>query len=130
MKREAIFSSKASKPKGIYSPAIRAEGSFVFVSGQGPIDPTTNQMVLGDFNQQAELTLKNVGLLLEAAGTSWEHVVKVNVYLTNPTDFAAMNEIYKKFFKEPYPARTTVGTAMVSPGMLIEVDCVALVPGK
>jgi len=130
MKREAVFSSKGPKPKGIYSPAMRAEGSLVFVSGQGPIDPATNEMVLGDFRQQAELTFRNVGILLEAAGTSWEHVVKVNVYLTDPGDFAAMNDIYKGFFKAPYPARTTVGTAMVAPGMLIEVDCIALVPGK
>jgi len=130
MKREAIFSPTAPKPKGIYSPAIRAEGSFVFVSGQGPIDPATNEMVLGDFNQQADLTIRNVGLLLEASGTSWEHVVKVNVYLTDVKDFPAMNEIYAKFFKEPYPARTTVGAAMAVKGMLIEVDCIALVPGK
>ena len=130
MKREAIFSSTAPRPKGIYSPAIRAEGSFVFVSGQGPVDPATNEMVLGDFNQQADLTIRNVGLLLEASGTSWEHVVKVNVYLTDVKDFPAMNEIYRKFFKEPYPARTTVGAAMVAKGMLIEVDCIALVPGK
>ena len=130
MKREAIFSSSAPKPKGGYSPAIRAEGSFVFVSGQGPIDPITNEMMLGDFNQQAELTIRNVGLLLEASGTSWEHVVKVNVYLTDMKDFPAMNEIYGRFFKEPYPARTTVGAAMAVKGMLIEVDCIALVPGK
>jgi len=130
MKREAVFSSKAPKPKGVYSPAVVAEGSFVFVSGQGPIDPRTNEMVLGDFKTQAELTIRNVGLLLNAAGTSWEHVVKVNVYLTNMDDFPAMNEVYKTFFKEPYPARTTVGAAMAVKGMLIEVDCIALVPGK
>ena len=130
MRREPIFSTKAPKPKGIYSPAILAEGSYVFVSGQVPVNPMTNEMVLGDFKNQAELTLSNVGLLLEAAGTSWEHVVKVNVYLTDPKDFAAMNEIYAKFFKEPYPARTTVGAAMVAKGVLIEVDCIALVPGK
>ena len=129
MKRDAVFNPRAPKPRGIYSPAIRAEGSFVFVSGQGPVDPATNEMVLGSFQQQAELTLRNVGLLLEAAGSSWENVVKANVYLADPGDFSAMNEVYARFFKEPYPARTTVGAAMVAPGMLIEVDCIALVPG-
>jgi len=128
MKREAVFSSRAPKPKGIYSPAIKAEGRFVFVSGQGPIDPSTNEFVLGDFTKQAELTFGNVGLLLEEAGTSWENVVKVNVYLADMKDFPAMNEVYKGIAREPYPARTTVAAGM-APGMLIEVDCVALVPG-
>lgn len=128
MKREAVFSAKGPKPKGVYTPAIKATGSFVFVSGQGPIDPVTNEFVLGEFPQQAELTLRNVGILLEAAGTSWEHVVKVNVYLADMKDFPAMNEVYKRMFTEPYPARTTVAAGMAK-GMLIEVDCIALIPG-
>ena len=129
MLRKPVFSSQAPKPKGIYSPAMIAEGSYVFISGQGPVDPMTNEFVLGEFRQQAELTLKNIGSLLEEAGTSWEHVVKVNVYLADMDNFAAMNEIYKRFFKEPYPARTTVGAGLPK-GMAIEVDCIALLPRK
>lgn len=129
MKREAVFSARGPRPKGIYSPAVKASGSFVFVSGQGPVEPATSELVLGDFVAQAELTLRNVGVLLAAAGTSWEHVVKVNVYLAEMKDFAALNEVYQRFFREPYPARTTVAAGM-APGMLIEVDCVALVPGE
>ena len=128
MIRKPVFSSKAPKPKGIYSPAMIAEGKFVYVSGQIPVDPMTNEMMLGDIRQQTERTFGNVGLLLEEAGSSWEHVVKVNVYLADMADFAAMNEIYKQFFKEPYPARTTIGAALPIKGMLIEIDCIALIP--
>ena len=124
--RKPIFSSKGAPPKGIYTPAIVAKGSFVFVSGQGPVDPKTGEFVLGSFREQAQLTFSNVGFLLEEAGSSWDLVVKVNVYLTDMGFFAEMNEVYKTFFKEPYPARTTVGAGLGR--MMIEVDCVALVP--
>jgi 2-iminobutanoate/2-iminopropanoate deaminase len=126
--RKAIFSQKGPAPKGIYSPAIVAEGPLVFVSGQGPVDPQTNEFVLGPFKQQAELTFQNVGVLLEESGTSWENVVKVNVYLADMNHFADMNEVYQKFFKNPYPARTTVGASLGK--IAIEVDCVAVLPPK
>ena len=129
MKREAVFSPDGPKPKGVYSPAIKAMGNFVFVSGQGPIDPVTSEFVLGAFDRQADLTFRNVGVLLAAAGSGWEHVVKVNVYLADLKDFPAMNEIYRTFCREPYPARTTVAAGM-APGMRIEVDCIALLPGS
>ena len=128
MQREAVFSPKGPRPRGVYSPAIKATGSFVFVSGQGPVDPATGELVPGTFLEQAELTLRNVGVLLEAAGTGWEQVVKVNVYLADMADFTAMNDVYRRTFKEPWPARTTVAAGMAK-GMLIEVDCIALVPG-
>jgi 2-iminobutanoate/2-iminopropanoate deaminase len=125
--RKQVVSEKAAPPKGIYSPAIIASGTMAFISGQGPVDPRTGELQLGSFAEQATLAFQNVTTLLEAAGTSWEHAVKVGVFLADLGDFAEMNEIYKGFLKEPYPARTTV-QAVLSPGMLIEVDCIAVLP--
>jgi 2-iminobutanoate/2-iminopropanoate deaminase len=125
--RKAVFSKKSPAPSGIYSPAMVASGTLVFVSGQGPEDPVTHKNKKG-FAAQAEQTFKNVGTLLEAAGTSWEHAVKVGVFLKNMDDFAEMNQIYKKFVKQPYPARTTVEAGLMD--IEIEVDCVALLPKK
>jgi len=127
--RKQVVSENAAPPKGIYSPAIIAKGTMAFVSGQGPVDPATGEFQLGSFEEQAVLTFNNVTTLLEAAGTSWEHAVKVSVFLANLSDFQEMNEIYKEFLVEPYPARTTV-QAVLPPGMLIEVDCIALVPNE
>ena len=126
MFRQPISSSHGAPPKGIYSQAIVAEGKQVFVSGQGPVDPASGDLVLGSFAEQARLTFQNITTLLEAAGTAWENVVKVNVYLADLNNFAEMNEIYKTFAKEPYPARTTVQAGLGQ--IAIEVDCVALVP--
>ncbi len=97
------------------------------MSGQGSFDPATNQFQPGDFRAQAERTFANVQLILEAAGATWQNVVKVNVYLVNALDFAEMNEVYRRFLTPPYPARTTVQAGLVGQ-MLIEVDCVAVLP--
>lgn len=125
--RRQVTSKKGAPPRGIYSPAIVARGTMAFISGQGPVDPGTGELRLGSFAEQAVLAFKNVGVLLEAAGTSWAHVVKVGVFLADLGDFAEMNALYKEFLTEPYPARTTV-QAVLPPGMLIEVDCIAVVP--
>jgi len=124
--RNPIVSDKAPAPKGIYSQAIVATGTFVFVSGQGPADPVTGILNLGTFREQAEQTFRNVGALLAAAGTSWARVTKVNVYLADMKDFQEMNEVYKTFAVEPWPARTTVGAALGQ--IAIEVDCIAVMP--
>src|SRR6185503_13510648 len=124
--RKPVVSAKGAPPKGIYSPAIAAKGAFLFVSGQGPVDPKSGDFVLGTFKEQAELTFRNVGALLEAGGRSFAQVVKVNVYLSDMAFFSEMNEVYKTFFKEPYPARTTVGAGLGR--IAIEVDCIALLP--
>lgn len=125
--RKPIRTEKGAPPQGPYSPAIVADGPHVYVSGQGPVDPESGELKLGSFQEQAELTFQNVETLLHAAGTSWEHVVKVNVYLADINNFAAMNEIYKKFLVEPYPARTTVQAGLGK--IAIEVDCIAVIPG-
>jgi len=125
--RTEIRSEKGAPPKGAYSPAILAEGKMVFVSGQGPVDPETGEFRLGSFAEQAELVFDNVTALLEAAGTSWANAVKVGVFLADLAYFPEMNEIYGRYLTRPYPARTTV-RAGLPPDMLIEVDCIAVVP--
>ena len=123
--RKAIHLSGAPKPRGPYSPAIVADG-FVFVAGQGPVNPKTNELELGDIQSETRRTLENVQAILKAAGSSLRDVVRVGVFLADMTDFAAMNEVYREFFPEAPPARTTVGTQL--PRIKVEIDCIARVP--
>lgn len=125
--RKQIRSPKGAPPKGIYSPAILAEGKFVFISGQGPVTPGSGEILYGSFTEQARLTFDNLTALLEAAGTSWKDAVKVGVFLSDMAYFPEMNNIYKEYVTEPYPARTTVQAGLPA-GTYIEVDCIALVP--
>lgn len=125
--RKQVIAERGAPPKGIYSPAIVASGTIAYISGQGPIDPETGELQLGSFAQQAILTFDNVTTLLEAASTSWKHVVKVCVFLADLKDFGAMNDIYKTYLTKPFPARTTVQAGLPT-DMLIEVDCMAIVP--
>ena len=123
--KESIVSDRAPAPKGPYSPAVRA-GGFVFVSGQGPADPCTGEVRLGSIEEQTELVLRNIGLVLEAAGVSLEHVVKTTVYLKNIGDFAAMNAVYATFFPAAPPAGTTIEAANLPLGISVEIEAVAL----
>jgi 2-iminobutanoate/2-iminopropanoate deaminase len=109
---------------GPYSPAIEA-GDFVYLSGQGPMDPATRKLVEGDVQAQAEQVFKNLFAILAAAGLSPADVIKVNVYLTDMDDFAAMNEVYARQFDPPYPARTTVGVASLPLGIKVEIEMIA-----
>jgi 2-iminobutanoate/2-iminopropanoate deaminase len=124
---EAVKAEAAAKPKGPYSPVVRA-GDFLYVSGQGPIDPETQQFVFGDIQAQTSLTLENVERALAGCGASRKNIVKCGVFLAAASDFAAMNQAYAAFFGETRPARTTVQTALVEQGMKIEIDCVAYLP--
>jgi len=124
-RKEIIISDKLPAPKGPYSPAVRA-GGFVFVSGQGPIDPGTGEVLRGTIQQQTELVLTNIKTILEAAGSSLERVVKTNVYLDNIHDFAAMNQVYATFFTTDPPARTTIQAANLPLGISVEIDVIAL----
>ncbi len=123
--RQPVFSAQGAPPKGPYTPAIVAQGPMVFISGQGPVDPLSGEFRLGSFAEQAELTFQNIAALLEAAGSSWAQVVKVNAYLADMSHFAEYNQIYKKYLVEPYPARTTVQSSLSQ--IAIEIDCIALV---
>ena len=127
MTRKEIFTEKGPVPKGAYSQAIVAEGALVFVSGQGPVDPVTGEFRLGSIGEQAKLVFDNLATLLEAAGTSWTDVVRVGIFLADLSDFAEMNALYETYLTKPYPARTTVQAGLPA-GMLIEVDCIAVVP--
>lgn len=124
--RQEIQADKAPERKGPYSQAILCGGKQIYFSGQGPVDPQTGNFVGASFDEQAERTFENLKLIAEAAGVSFKDFVKVNVYLNDMGNFTKLNEIYRRFFTEPYPARTTVHSALV--GMMIEVDGVAVLP--
>jgi len=123
--KEIVLSDKLPAPKGPYSPAVRA-GGFLFVSGQGPVDPGTGEVLRGPIQQQTELVLTNIKTILEAAGSSLDKVVKANVYLDNIEDFAAMNKVYAAFFPKHPPARTTIQAANLPLGIGVEIDVIAL----
>ena len=110
---------------GPYSQAIKANG-FVFVSGQIPIDPATGQFVSGGIREQTEQVLKNVSAVLQASGSGLDQVVKTTVFLTDMNDFAAMNEVYGKFFTDIPPARATVAAAGLPRDARVEIEAVAL----
>jgi len=122
--RKVVRSKKVPQPRGPYSPAIIA-GGFVFVAGQGPVNPATDELELGDIRSETRRTLENVRVILEAAGSSLRDVVRVGVFLSNMKDFAAMNEVYREFFPKDQPARTTVGADL--PRIKVEIDCIAQV---
>jgi 2-iminobutanoate/2-iminopropanoate deaminase len=124
MTKKFIKTQSAPQPIGPYSQGIRA-GNFLFVSGQGPIDPKTGKMIEADIEKQTHQTLQNVRAIVEDSGLSLNDVVKVSIFLKNASDFQKMNEIYKTFFQENPPTRTTVQADFVSPGMLIEIDAIA-----
>ena len=126
---EHIFPPGAPKPRGPYTPVIRA-GDFVFVSGMGPVDPATDRMSYGDIQHETRLTLTSIQRLLEAAGAALADVVKVQVFLKDANDFQAMNEVYGEFFDGQPPTRTTVAVSFVDPVMKIEIDCIAYRPLK
>ena len=109
---------------GPYSQAIRA-GDFVYLSGQIPLDPGTGQLVTGGIGEQTHQVLKNLGAVLEAAGTSYAGVVKTTVYLADMGEFTAMNEIYGTYFSSPAPARATVQAARLPRDVRVEIDAVA-----
>lgn len=123
MVKQTVIAEKGPAPAGPYSHAVVANG-FVFISGQGPVEPETGTMP-DAFVDQVRQTLENVRTVLEAAGSSLDDVVKVNAYLTDLTRFGEFNEVYREFFENDPPARTTVATGLL--GMLVEVDCIATV---
>ncbi len=123
MARKA-FSAPGASSIGPYSHAVEA-GGFVYLSGQTPIDPATGTLATGDIAARTERCFANLFAVLAAAGLGPDDVQKVNVYLTDLRDFAAMNAVYERQFSRPYPARTTVGVAALPLGSDIEIELVA-----
>ena len=125
---ERINVAGSPKAQGPYVSAVRA-GDFLYLSGQGPVDPATGVMQSdATVQEQTRLVLSNLQKVLQGCGADLKDVVKCSVFLIDVNDFSAMNEVYAEVFGADKPARTTVGTAMVAPGMKVEIDCVAYSP--
>lgn len=123
MTRDAITSDQVPAPVGPFSLGVRG-GGLLYLSGQVAQDPGTGELIDGDVARQTDQTLRNIATALEAAGKDLSDVVRVGVYLTDMADFAAMNEVYRKHFTEPYPARTAIGVAALPLGAAVEMDVV------
>ncbi len=122
--KTVIRTDKAPAPVGPYSQAIEA-GGFLFCSGQIAIDPKTNQVHNGPIEEQATMVLENISAVLQQAGMTFQNVVKTTIYLINMNDFAAVNEIYSKYFKETPPARSTVAVSGLPKGVHVEIEVIA-----
>jgi 2-iminobutanoate/2-iminopropanoate deaminase len=123
--RDVVATKDAPQAIGPYSQAIKANG-FIFTSGQIAFDPATNQIIQGDVAAQTERVLKNLEAILKAAGSGLERVVRTTVFLKNMGDFAAMNEVYSRFWKAAPPARSTVEVARLPRDVAVEIDLIAL----
>jgi 2-iminobutanoate/2-iminopropanoate deaminase len=123
--REVIATDQAPQAIGPYSQAIRAQG-LIFTSGQIAIDPATAQIIASNVSAQTDRVLKNLSAILQASGSSLEKVLRCTVFLKNMGDFAAMNEVYGRYFQQEPPARSTVEVARLPKDVLIEIDVIAL----
>lgn len=125
MSRTIIHSDRAPKAIGPYSQAVRT-GNTLYLSGQTPIDPAAGKLVDGDIGAQARQVFENLKAVLAAADASFDQVVRVGIYLTDLGNFAAVNEVMKQYFREPFPARSTIGVAALPLGAQVEIDMVAV----
>lgn len=125
--KKIILTDKAPAPVGPYSQAVQM-GSTLYCSGQIAIDPATNQVMLGSVSEQAQLVMKNIGAVLAEAKMGYEHIVKTTIFLTNMADFAAVNEVYGKFFSANPPARSTIAVAGLPKGVQVEIEVLAIRP--
>jgi 2-iminobutanoate/2-iminopropanoate deaminase len=123
--KQIIKPGRAAPAVGPYNQAVRA-GDFLFCAGQIPIDPATGNLITGDIRAQTERALENVKLILEDQKLSFANVVKTTVFMTDLAEFAAMNEVYGKFFVSDHPARSTVQVAGLPKGARVEIEVVAL----
>jgi 2-iminobutanoate/2-iminopropanoate deaminase len=127
MPKQQIRTTSGASPVGAYSQALRV-GDFIFVSGQGPLDPGTGQIVGETVEEQTARVLENIKAILEAGGASMSDVVKVSAHLSDLALFQRYNKIYATYFPDPKPTRTTVGSQL--PGILVEIDAIAYVGEK
>lgn len=122
---KAIKPASGPKAIGPYSPAIKL-GDFVYLSGQIPVDPVTNEMVNGDIAQQTHQVMQNIITILDEMNLRLDHVVKTTVFLSDMKNFAAMNEVYAQYFEEPYPARSCVQVGALPKGADVEIECLVI----
>jgi len=123
--KEIVHTDRGPKPIGPYSQAVKANG-FLYLAGQVALDPKTGELTGRDIRQQTERTLENVKGILEAAGSNLHHVVKTTVFLKDLNDFAAMNEVYGRFFAAAPPARSTVQASRLPKDALLEIEVIAV----
>jgi 2-iminobutanoate/2-iminopropanoate deaminase len=123
--KEIISTEKGPKALGPYSQAVKANG-FIFTAGQGALDPATGKLVEGDIAAQTARVMENLKAIVEAAGSSLDRAVKATVYLKDMQDFAAMNEVYGRYFPQNPPARTTIQAARLPMDIRVEIDLVVL----
>ena len=124
MKLEIISTDKAPAAIGPYSQAVKC-GNMLFCSGQIPLDPATGEVVAGDITAQAEQVMKNIAAMLTAAGIGFDDVVKTTIYLVDMADFAAVNDVYGRFFPTHKPARSTVAVKSLPRAVMLEIEVIA-----
>ena len=124
MSKTVVTSANSAPVIGPYSPAVRV-GNLLFLSGQIPLDPASGQLVEGDIRAQTTRVMQNMQALLVAGGADFSHVVRTTIFLADMNDFAAVNEVYARYFPDPKPVRTTVGSALL--GIMVEIDVIAYV---
>ena len=127
MPKQQLTTNTGAQPIGAYSQGLRA-GDFVFVSGQGPLDPQTGKVVGETIEEQTERALENIKAILAAGGASMADVVKVTAHLSDLALFERYNKVYARYFPDPKPTRTTVGSQLL--GILVEVDAIAYIGSK
>ncbi len=128
MTRKIIHSNSAPEPIGPYSQAVQFE-KLIFTSGQIAINPENNELIAGDVEDQTRQVLENLRAVLEAANASLDTVIKTTIFLKNMDDFVKVNNVYDSFFGSSVPARSTVEVARLPKDVLVEIDCIAAMPG-
>ncbi len=126
MKFEIVSTAKAPAAIGPYSQAVKF-GNMIYTSGAIPTDPATGDVVPGGAAEQAEQALKNLSEVLSASGAKLSDVIKTTVFIKDMNHFAAINEVYKKYFTENFPARSCVEVARLPKDVLVEIECVAII---
>jgi 2-iminobutanoate/2-iminopropanoate deaminase len=125
--KKVIYSEKAPSPVGPYSQAIAAQGEFIFMAGQIPLNPDTGEIVgEGDIVAQTRQVMTNIEAILIEAGVNWSNVVKTGVFLSDLTNFVSMNQVYSEYFPENPPARACVEVSRLPKDVLVEIDCIAV----
>lgn len=125
MKKEIIKTNKAPEAIGPYSQAVKA-GSFIFISGQIPINPETGELVTGSIEKETRQAITNLGEILTASGSSYDQVVKTTIYLTDMNDFSTVNEIFAEFFQNQKPARACIEASKLPKGVNFEIEAIAI----